>query len=188
MNTSTRESRARLVRAPWLWLALTYLVLAVGSFVLYGGADYPGLFADSPGALEAGSERDAAIEAWEDRYFEVGLPFAIAAGITTFAWLLALGERWLLLTALVVAATLALAALNEQAAVLLAIFLVPLVLLLFIPWQVVAIVLAGVAALALASKPARERLGLHVAALYVGFSAQVIFTALSFLMSRGTFG
>jgi hypothetical protein len=63
MNTSTRESRARLVRAPWLWLALTYLVLAVGSFVLYGGADYPGLFADSPGALEGGPERDAAIEA-----------------------------------------------------------------------------------------------------------------------------
>jgi hypothetical protein len=37
------------VRAPWLWLALTHLLLAAGSFVLYGGADYPGLFSDSPG-------------------------------------------------------------------------------------------------------------------------------------------
>jgi hypothetical protein len=92
------------------------------------------------------------------------------------------------LTALVVAATLALAALDEQAAVLLVVFLVPVFLLLFIPWQVVAIVFAGVAALALASKPSRERLGLHVAAIYVAFSAQVIFTALSFLISRGTFG
>ena len=147
-------SRVRLLRAPWFWVALTYLVLAVGSFVLYGGADYPGLFADSPGALEGGPERDAAIEAWEDRYFEVGLPFAIAAALTTFAWLLALGERWLLFTALVVAATLALAALDEQAAVLLVVFLVPVFLLLFIPWQVVAIVFAGVAAMALASKPA----------------------------------
>lgn len=71
------------------------------------------------------------------------------------------------------AATLALAALDEQAAALLVVFLVPVFLLLFIPWQVVAILLARVAALALASKPARERLGLHVAALYVGFSAQL---------------
>jgi hypothetical protein len=175
------------VRAPWFWLALTYLVLAVGSFVLYGGADYPGLFADSPGALEAGPERDSAIEAWEDRYFEVGLPFAIAAAITFFAWLLALGQRWLLLTALAAAAVLALAALDEQAAALLVIFLVPALVLLAIPWQVAAVVVAAVAVAALALRPPGARLGLQVAALYVALSGQVAFTALSFLMSRGTF-
>lgn len=133
--------------------------------MVYGGADYPGLFADSPGALEVGSERDAAIEAWKDRYFEVGLPFAIVAAATTFAWLLALGRRWALLVAVAPVALLALALLVEPVPTLLLIFLLPAFLLLVIPWQAAAVAWAALGVTALAFKPPRERLGIHVAAL-----------------------
>ena len=68
------------------------------------------------------------------------------------------------------------------------IFLVPALVLLAIPWQVAAVVVAAVAVAALALRPPGARLGLQVAALYVALSGQVAFTALSFLMSRGTFG
>jgi hypothetical protein len=100
---------------PWLWLGLTSLLIAAGAFVLYGGADYPGVFADSPGAVEGGPERDAAIEAWHDRYFAVGLPFAIAAATTTVAWMVALRQRWLLFGAVAAAVLLVLAPFVEQA-------------------------------------------------------------------------
>ena len=156
--------------------------------MLYGAAEYPGLFADSPGAIEGGPQRDAAIDAWKDRYLQVGLPFAIAAALTTFAWLLALGERWLLVTALAAAALLALVPVFEDAQPVLGLFLVPVFLLLVIPWQAFAVVFVGLGVSALAFKPSRERLGLHVAALYVAFSVQVIFTTLSLWMSSGTFG
>jgi hypothetical protein len=60
--------------------------------------------------------------------------------------------------------------------------------LLFIPWQALAAGLVAVGLTALALKPSRERLGIHVAALSLAFSAQVLFTALSLMISRGTFG
>jgi len=173
---------------PWLWLGLTFLLIAAGAFVLYGGADYPGVFADSPGAVEGGPVRDAAIEAWHDRYFRVGLPFAIAAAITTVAWMLALRQRWVLVGALAAAVLLVLAPFVEQAVPLLVVFLLPAFLLLFVPWQGLAIGLVGVGLTALALKPPRERLGVHIAAFSLAFSAQVLFTALSFMISRGTFG
>ena len=173
---------------PWLWLALTYLVVAVGAFVLYGGADYPGLFADFPGALDGGPERDIAIDEWEDRYFEVGLPFAIAAVITTLAWLVAFGQRWLLVTAVAAGAVLALVPLVEVGVFLLPIFLVPAFLLLILPWQAAAAAFVGVAVAALAFRPSPERLALHLMALYLAFCAQAIFTTLSVSIARGTFG
>jgi hypothetical protein len=173
--------------APWFWLALTYLLVAVGAFVLYGGADYPGLFADSPGGLEGGPERDVAIEKWEDRYFDVGLPFAIAAAISTLGWLVAFGQRWLLVTAVAAGAVLALVPLIKVGVFLLPIFVVPVFLLLFLPWQAAAAVFVGVAVAALAFRPSRERLALHLVALYVAFCAQAIFTTLSASIARGTF-
>jgi hypothetical protein len=165
-----------------------YLLIAVGALVLYGGADYPGLFADSPGAVEGGSERDAAIDAWRDRYFDVGLPFAIAAATTTVAWLIALRQRWVLIGAVAAALIVALVPFVEQAVALAVVFLLPAILLLFIPWQAAALALAGAALTALALKPPRERLGIHLAALYLAFSAQGLFTTLSLTIARGTFG
>lgn len=174
--------------APWLWLGLTYLLIAVGALVLYGGADYPGLFADSPGAVEGGRERDAAIEAWHDRYFDVGLPIAIAAASTTLAWMIAFRQRWVLIGAVAAALILALVPFVEQAVALAVVFLLPALLLLFIPWQAAALALAGAALTALALQPPRERLGIHVAALYLALSAQTLFSTLSLTIARGTFG
>jgi hypothetical protein len=74
-----------------LGVARRSLVLAVDCFVLHGGLDYPGLFADFGGATDPGPARDEAIEAWEDRYFDVGLAFSAAAAAATVGWLLALG-------------------------------------------------------------------------------------------------
>jgi hypothetical protein len=174
--------------ATWLWLGLTYLLIAVGALVLYGGADHPGLFADSPGAVEGGPQRDAAIEAWRDRYFDVGLPFAIAAATTTLAWMIALRQRWVLIAALAAALILALVPFVEQAVALVVIFFLPAIILLFIPWQAMAFALAGAALTALALKPPRERLGVHLPALYLALSAQGLFTVLSLMIARGTFG
>ena len=73
------------------------MILGIGTLVLYGGADYPGFFADSgPGATPAegpGPERFRAIETWRNRYVDVGLPFSIAAAAATFGWLLTLHRR-----------------------------------------------------------------------------------------------
>jgi hypothetical protein len=174
--------------APWLWLGLTYLLIAAGALVLYGGADHPGLFADSPSAVEGGRERDAAIEAWHDRYLEFGLPFAIAASSTTLAWMIALGQRWLVIGAAAAALILALVPFVEQAVALVVVFLLPAILLLFIPWQAAAFGMAGAALTALTLKPRRERIGIHLPALYLALSAQALFSILSLTIARGTFG
>jgi hypothetical protein len=181
-------SYAPYASAPWLWLGLTYLLIAVGALVLYGGADYPGLFADSPGAVEGGRERDAAIEEWHDRYFDVGVPFAIAAVSTTLAWMIALRQRWVVIAAVAAALILALVPFVEQAVALVVVFLLPAILLLFIPWQAAALALAGAALTALAVKPPRERLGIHLAALYLALTSQALFSTLSLTIARGTFG
>jgi hypothetical protein len=76
------------------------------------------VFADSPGAVEGGPERDAAIEAWHDRYLNVGLPFAIAAGSTTVAWMIALRQRWVFIGAVAAALILVLVPFVEQAVAL----------------------------------------------------------------------
>lgn len=173
---------------PWLWLAFTFTLLAAGSLVLYGGADYPGLFADFPGSLDAGSERDAAIDAWSERYFEIGLPFTIAMGAATVFWVLALRRRWLVVATMAAGAAAALTPLLDAAALVLVLFLLPGLALAVLPWQAVAAALLGVAGAAIVVKPPAERRVLHVAALYLAFSGQVIFTTLSVAMSRGTWG
>jgi hypothetical protein len=171
--------------APWLRLGLTYLLIAVGALVLYGGADHPGLFADSPGAVEVGRERDAAIEAWHDRYLEFGLPFAIAAASTTSAWMIALGQRWLVIGA--AAAHPRACAVRRAGRRAVVVFLLPAILLLFIPWQAAAFGMAGAALTALTLKPRRERIGIHLPALYLALSAQALFSILSLTIARGTF-
>jgi hypothetical protein len=115
------------------------------------------------------------------------LAWAIAAAITTLAWLVAFGQRWLLVTAVAGGAVLALVPLIKVGVFLLPIFVVPAFLLLFLPWQAAAAVFVGVAVAGLAFRPSRERLALHLVALYVAFCAQAIFTALSVSIARGTF-
>jgi hypothetical protein len=171
---------------PWLWLAVTYLVLAIGSLVLYGGAEYPGLFADSPGALDVGADRDHAIAAWRERYFHVGLPSAVLAAATTVGWLLALRRVWLVVLVLASGALMALTAQTEPTQQLILLLFLPSLVLVVVAWQAVVALLVGLAVVALVTKP--SRFWVHGVALWAGLSCQLIFTGFSLAISSGTFG
>jgi hypothetical protein len=171
--------------APWLWLAVTYLVLAIGTLILYGGAHYPGLFDDSDG-LDLGRDRELAMTAWRARYFHVGLPLAVVAAATTVGWLLALRRTWLLVLVAGTATFIALTAQIRTAWIVLWVLLLPVVVVLFVPWQLVVAALAGVAVVVLRTKP--TWLWLHGVALLAALSWQVIFTCMSLMMSIGTLG
>jgi hypothetical protein len=183
---------ATTLRAPWLWLALTYLVLGIGTSIVYGGADYPGLLFDS-GGTQDGADRVLDIAAWRERYFHIGLPFTAAAAATTLGWLLTLRKAWPAVVLVGAGALAAHAAISGSVWTVTAwlgyaLLVPPVLMLAVVPWQLVVAVLVGVAVWVLVSKPSRERFVVHHVAFFVGGLWQTLFVLFCLGMSTTSLG
>jgi hypothetical protein len=64
----------------------------------------------------------------------------------------------------------------------------PALILTVVPWQVIVVLLLGVAAAAVSVRPARRLMGLQLAAVLIAISWQVIFAVFAADISSGTLG